>query len=147
MRGHPREGSEAAVSKRANQGLENKPWKLLLWTAVAGLIFGLIQLAEPLEDFLRVGRNTLHHRNASGDVVLVLIDDKSLRQIGNWPWPRRKDAALIDRLTESGAKRIFLDVNFSFPTTADDDEALANSIRRAGRVWLFTRSRSGIGRS
>src|SRR3954447_14695764 len=108
MREHPREGSKAPVSKRARQGLEKKPWKLLLWTALAGLIFGLIGFGEVAEDWLRMARNGFHPHRASGDIVLVLIDDQSLRQISNWPWPRRQDAALIDRVAQSGAKRIFL---------------------------------------
>jgi EAL domain-containing protein (putative c-di-GMP-specific phosphodiesterase class I)/CHASE2 domain-containing sensor protein len=131
------------VTKRANQGLKHKPWKLLLWTALAGLVFGLLQLGEPLEDMLRTGRNSLHQHKASGDIVLVLVDDKSLHQIGNWPWPRRQDAALIDRLAANGAKRIFTDINFSFATNPVDDEALAKSIQRSDRVYLFTRSKSG----
>src|SRR5207247_11170918 len=132
-----------AVAKRGKPLSEPAPWKLILWTAVAGLIFGLVQMGEPLEDTLRAARNSLHPHKASGEIVLVLIDDKSLREVGNWPWRRRQDAALIDRLADSGAKGIFLDVNFSFATNPTDDGALAESIRRAGRVSLFTRSKTG----
>jgi EAL domain-containing protein (putative c-di-GMP-specific phosphodiesterase class I)/CHASE2 domain-containing sensor protein len=135
------------VSKRETNAVEPPPWKLLLWTALAGLVFGLLQMGEPLEDMLRAGRNSLHQHKASGDIALVLIDDKSLHQIGNWPWPRRQDAVLVDRIADSGAKRIFIDINFSFPTTKTDDAALAESIRRAGRVSLFTRSKTGSNRS
>ena len=59
------------MSKRANSVAEAPPWKLLLWTAVAGLIFGLIGFGEIAEDWLRVARNRLHWHEASGDVVLV----------------------------------------------------------------------------
>jgi EAL domain-containing protein (putative c-di-GMP-specific phosphodiesterase class I)/CHASE2 domain-containing sensor protein len=130
------------VSKRS-QGLEQKPWKLLLWTAVTGLLFGLIGLGEPADDLLRIGRNTLRSQKASGEVVLVLIDDKSLHEVGNWPWPRRVDGELIDKLSAAGAKQIFFDVNFGFPTDAANDAALANSFRRSGRVTLPARSRTG----
>jgi EAL domain-containing protein (putative c-di-GMP-specific phosphodiesterase class I)/CHASE2 domain-containing sensor protein len=131
------------VSKRTDKGLEKKPWKLLLWTAVAGLIFGLIGFGEIAEDYLRSVRNSFHPHRASGDIVLVLIDDKSLREAGNWPWPRRQDAALVDRLSSTGAKRIFLDINLSFPSAPEDDAALADAFRRAGRVTLFSRSQFG----
>jgi CHASE2 domain-containing sensor protein len=131
------------VSKRPKASSEAPPWKLLLWTALAGLIFGLIAFGEIAEDYLRGTRNSLHKHRASGDVVLVLIDDKALHEVGNWPWPRRQDARLIDSVAASGAKRIFIDVNFSFATTPANDQPLADSIRRAGRVYLFTRSRSG----
>jgi len=131
------------VSKRSTQRPERTSWKLLLWTAVAGLIFGLIGFGEIAEDDLRIARNNFHKHKASGDVVLLLIDDRTLRTYGNWPWPRRRDAWLIDRLAESGARRIFIDVNFSFPTTAEDDAVFADSLRRSGRVTLFARSKVG----
>jgi EAL domain-containing protein (putative c-di-GMP-specific phosphodiesterase class I)/CHASE2 domain-containing sensor protein len=120
-----------------------KPWKLLLWTAIAGLVFGLIGFGEIAEDWLRVARNSFHKHKASGDVVLLLIDDHSLREIGNWPWPRRKDADLVDRLTAEGVKRIFFDINFSFASNPADDRAFAESIRRSKLVTLFVRSKIG----
>ena len=131
-----------AVSKRSNMP-EAAPWKLLLWTAVAGLIFGLIGFGEIAEDWLRVARNSFHKHNASGDIVILTIDDKSLHEIGNWPWPRRTDAQLIDRLTAAGAKRIFFDVNFSFVSNPADDAAFADAIKRSKRVTLFARPKSG----
>src|SRR3954452_19758734 len=133
----------APVSKRQKTVSEPAPWKLLLWTAIAGLVFGLLQLGEPLEDTLRSTRNTLHMHHASGDIVLVLIDDKSLREVGNWPWRRRQDAVLVDRLAGSGAKRIFLDINLSFPSTREDDTALAEALQRVRTVTLFSRSEIG----
>ena len=48
----------------------HSPFKLLLWTAIAGLIFGVIGFGEVLENTLRVGRNGLHPHRASGDIVL-----------------------------------------------------------------------------
>jgi diguanylate cyclase len=139
-----REGSTAHVSKRRDQGLENKPWKLLLWTAVAGLIFGLIGAGEFFEDLLRVTRNSLHEHNASGKVVVIKIDDQALREYGNWPWPRRYHGKLVDRLTADGASQIFYDINFSYASeSAADDRAFADAIARSGRVTLLTRWRIG----
>ena len=122
-------------------------WRLLLWTAIAGLIFGLIGFGEIAEDWLRVGRNSFHKHPASGDTVLLLIDDKSLHEVGNWPWPRKTDAELIDRLTAMGVNRIFFDVNFSFVTDPANDKALAAAFKRSGRVILYARPKSGPVRS
>jgi EAL domain-containing protein (putative c-di-GMP-specific phosphodiesterase class I)/CHASE2 domain-containing sensor protein len=131
------------VSKGKKRSPKLGSWKLLLWTAVAGLVFGLIGFGEIAEDWLRVARNNVHKHKASGEVVLLLIDDQTLRTYGNWPWPRRRDAWLIDRVAQTGAKRIFMDVNFSFPTTPEDDAAFADALRRADRVTLFARSKIG----
>ena len=98
----------AQVSKRQTTVSEPAPWKLLLWTAIAGLVFGLIGFGEIAEDYLRSTRNSLHPHRASGDIVLVLIDDQSLRQVGNWPWRRQQDAVLLDRLTAIGHRQIVI---------------------------------------
>ncbi|MEJ2428756.1 MAG: adenylate/guanylate cyclase domain-containing protein [Deltaproteobacteria bacterium] len=47
--------------------------------------------------------------------VLAAIDEKSVDEIGKWPWPRAKIAALIDRLSEEGARVIAMDIFFSEP--------------------------------
>jgi len=137
------EGTRAPVSKRKKIIPNLASWKLLLWTAVAGVIFGLIGFGEIAENDLRSTRNNFHKHKASGDVVLLLIDDRTLKTYGNWPWPRRRDAWLVDHVAETGARRIFMDINFSFPTTPEDDAIFADSLRRADRVTLFARSKVG----
>jgi EAL domain-containing protein (putative c-di-GMP-specific phosphodiesterase class I)/CHASE2 domain-containing sensor protein len=124
--------------------MEQKPWKLLLWTVLAGLVFGLIGMGELPEDYLRSARNSFHRHNASGDIVVITIDESSLRRIGNWPWPRRLDGQMVDRLTTAGANRIFFDINFSYASNPADDQAFARSIERSGRVSLFVRSTYGL---
>jgi len=131
------------VSKGVNQDPDRKPWRLLLWTVLAGLIFGLIELGQLPEDYLRMARNSFHEHKASGDIVVVTIDEAALRRVGNWPWARRYDGQMVDRLTEAGAKRVFFDINFTYPTNPVDDRAFADAIERSGRVSLFVRSRKG----
>jgi EAL domain-containing protein (putative c-di-GMP-specific phosphodiesterase class I)/CHASE2 domain-containing sensor protein len=123
------------VHTREDKRPERKPWRLLLWVAAVGLVFGLLG-ANPLEDVLRTARNRLHYHSASGDIVLVKIDNDSIRQIGRWPWPRREFAQLVDQLTRAGAKRIFFDVGFFAASNPSDDQQFAESIKRSGRVVL-----------
>ena len=73
------------MSKRPQHKTEGRPWRLLLWTALAGLIFGLIGAGEIAEYPLRTVRNSLHWHDASGNIVLVKIDSQSLRKVGRWP--------------------------------------------------------------
>ena len=128
---------------RKERKAEPSPHKLLLWTAITGLIFGLIGFGAIAEDVLRAGRNSLHWHQASGDIVLVKIDDASLRQVGRWPWPRRRHAELTDRLTQAGANRIFYDIAFFGPTNPTDDGLFAKALERSGRVTLPIKARSG----
>jgi len=72
------------------------------------------------------------------EVVIVAIDDASLAEIGRWPWRRSVHAALIDRLSQAGARVIGLDLILHEPDPdhAAADRALADSIRDSGRVVL-----------
>ena len=128
---------------RKKQRSEPSPSRLLLWVAIAGLIFGLIGFGELPEDLLRASRNSLHPTRASGDIVFVSIDDRSLGEVGRWPWPRRYHAQLTDKLTKAGAKRIFFDVIFENRSSPADDAVFAKAIERSGRVTLPVRLRSG----
>src|SRR4051812_26020969 len=113
--------------------------RLLLWTALAALFLTFAGPTEPIEDLLRIARNHFHPHRASGDIVLVSIDDRSLRQVGRWPWPRRYHAQMIDRLTAAGAKRIFIDIAFETKSNSVDDALLAGAIERSGKVTLPVR--------
>ena len=56
---------------RKTKKAEGPRWKLLLWTAVTSLIFGLIGAGELPEDMLRASRNLLHVHKASGEFVVI----------------------------------------------------------------------------
>ncbi len=48
-------------------------------------------------------------------VLIVDIDEHSLKQLGQWPWPRTIVAEILDKLREAGAAVIAFDVLFSEP--------------------------------
>ena len=53
--------------------------------------------------------NAMYPREPSGQVIIVDIDDDSLLEVGQWPWPRTKVATLVENLTALGAKVIAFD--------------------------------------
>ncbi|HVE66360.1 MAG TPA: CHASE2 domain-containing protein, partial [Thermoanaerobaculia bacterium] len=58
----------------------------------------------------------------SPGVVMAVIDEKSLGAEGRWPWPRSKIAALVDVLSQDGARVIAFDIAFTEP---DENSQLA----------------------
>ena len=48
-------------------------------------------------------------------VLVVDIDEASLKARGQWPWPRTEIAELVKRLTELGAASIAFDIVFAEP--------------------------------
>ena len=52
-------------------------------------------------------------RNPGANIIsIVNIDDKSLKQIGPWPWPRYVLAEMIPILKSNGAKFVVFDLLF-----------------------------------
>jgi adenylate cyclase len=50
-----------------------------------------------------------------GETVIAAIDEKSLSELGRWPWPRTTIARLVDKLKGCGAKAVGFDIVFSEP--------------------------------
>lgn len=91
---------------------------LLLLPAILILIFSVgLRIVDPtpvadlrLSVFDSYLRATPRQADTSDPVKVVAIDEASLKQLGQWPWPRTVLAELISRLTEAGARTIAIDV-------------------------------------
>jgi len=112
------------------------PKRFLMWTLLVGLVVSLLSLDAPLDNAVRLLRSAVNDRPASGEIVIVKIDDASLRAIGNWPWSRAAHAKLVDRLTAMGARQIAFDIFFTYRADPAGDKAFADAIMRSGRVIL-----------
>jgi CHASE2 domain-containing sensor protein len=74
---------------------------------------------------------------ADSSITLVEIDDKSLAQIGTWPWPAKTHAALLGILESYKPALIFYDVFFGrHANDPGDFEELAVSMERNGNVII-----------
>ena len=59
--------------------------------------------------------NQIHPRPATDRVIIVDLDEESLRRQGQWPWPRDVMARLVERLRAMGAKVVAFDMVFAEP--------------------------------
>ena len=57
-------------------------------------------------------------------VRIVDLDNETLEKMGQWPWPRTRVAALVERLTELGAAVIAFDIVFAEPDRTSPDHIL-----------------------
>ena len=76
------------------------------------------------------------HPAQPSTVLLVMIDEDSLRQHGRWPWSRELLSRLTNKLTQAGARAIGLDILLSEPQSPEADASLAKALRASGRVVL-----------
>jgi adenylate cyclase len=65
----------------------------------------------------------------TGSVTIVDLDEASLAEHGQWPWPRYRVARLIGKIREAGASAVGLDMVFAEPDRTSLD-SLSRVIRR-----------------
>ncbi len=115
---------------------------------VAGLAYGANLLRAPELQTVDARFQVRPARAAPKDVVLVAIDDVSFGELRRrFPFPRRLYARALDHLRGAGARAIGVDVQFTEPTDAADDDALVAAVRRAPGTVLATTEVDARGRS
>ena len=89
---------------------------VLLTLLILSLFVVQVDLFEIVElktyDFRFLSRGA---KSPRPDVVMAVLDEKSLKSEGRWPWPRSKMAKLIEVLSRDGAKVIGFDIIFAEP--------------------------------
>ncbi len=136
-RSAPRAAVRHHAPPAARRGLLFEWIGLLIGAVVAVALATWTRPIERLDNLLYDAALRLNPRTPSADIQIVAIDNRSLQALGEWPWPRRRHAELIDRLRAAGARVIGYDVLFLEPAADPaDDRALAEAIRRAGNVVL-----------
>jgi adenylate cyclase len=65
-------------------------------------------------------------QKAGPEVVIAAIDEKSLDELGRWPWPRKTMAQLVEKLVEQQVKVIAFDMVFSSPDENSGKKNLIN---------------------
>jgi len=103
----------------------------------AVFLFALAGWLRPIDDLIRGIRFDAVHHAASGEIVFVDIDAKSLREVGVWPWPRTLHADLINKLVAADAADIVLDVDLSTSSSESEDAALEAALEKAGGYVLL----------
>ena len=69
---------------------------MYICTLIFIVIYGLTSDFLQLKSYNILNKLTYNTRNASDEVVLVVIDDKSLHEIGRWPWKREYYLEIFD---------------------------------------------------
>ena len=81
----------------------------------------------------------------SDKVVIVSVDEKSVNELGRWPWPRARMAELLRAL--DGAGVVAFDMVFSEAENSENDGALADAVSSAGNVvlgYFFRHDATGV---
>jgi len=106
-----------------------------LGAGVAALMAVLAFVGAPWQHGLQLAwfdgyQSVLPRRVQSMPAVIVEIDEKSLNEIGQWPWPRTETARLIDRIAAAAPAAIGIDLLWPQPDRLSPD-ALARALPAA----------------
>lgn len=118
-------------------------WSYLLTVAGAICLALLVALARPpfIPDLSRVlfdsyQRLDPREWDPALPVRIVDIDEESLSQIGQWPWPRSKIAEIVARLKNLGAAAVAIDLVFAEPDASSPEQIINLLPQTPGRSLL-----------
>ena len=101
----------------------NKKFKKIIIYIISAFIISILSITtyvyfpKKLDSFDNILRDYMFTIRGpipnSQNIVIVDLDDKSLQEIGQWPWSRNIVAKMIENLTKNGAGIIGLDILFA----------------------------------
>jgi EAL domain-containing protein (putative c-di-GMP-specific phosphodiesterase class I)/CHASE2 domain-containing sensor protein len=97
--------------------------KIALYAVICGLL-GVTQFLAPASLTLGMFQSKLATKPVSGDIVVVGIDSDSINKIGRWPWPRDKQAELLQAIDNANPKSVFVDIGYQGVTDPVADATL-----------------------
>lgn len=111
--------------KRANQ-------IVVAIALVAGILTFAFGGGKTVEQAVERVRERVMPKTASGNFVVVAIDQESMTRLQAWPWPRSLHGRLVDKLNEYGVKSVAFDVDFTSPAAdPKQDRLFAASLARS----------------
>jgi len=104
--------------ERLKKLLVISPVKIALFVIIIALILFIMDVSflqfmefKAMDIRMRARGNV----TPGGETVIVAVDEKSLGELGQWPWPRATIANLVDALKKYNVKAIGFDIVFAEP--------------------------------
>lgn len=150
---------------------------ITLVLSFVGLAFSLLNptFLKPVQNIVFDTLQQIKPRdNRESFVVVASIDEESIKEFGQWPWPRDKVALMVDKMSNAGALAIGFDIVFSeadrtspksilqnlpaesedknalaklLSSLPDNDEVFAQAIGRSPVVLSFFKQQEKTGKS
>lgn len=125
-----------------------RSWQLHALAAICTAVFVLLQIFDPASirehvesktyDLRLYLRNLFLKPSPPDDILIVTIDERSIAEVGRWPWSRDIMGRLVDRISEGKPSVIAIDILFSERELVQTDTVLGKSLGRAGNAVLAT---------
>jgi adenylate cyclase len=118
----------------------NVPWR----AATAGLLtviaVSLFSMTAPMQDLeLMASDFAVYHGKLpppTGRVVVAAVDERSIAELGRWPWSRSVEARLVDALKDYRVAEIGFDMVFSERESEINDRRFASSMAAQNSTYI-----------
>ncbi|WP_207689919.1 CHASE2 domain-containing protein [Desulfonema limicola] len=115
-------------------GIVKKQPAIFLGLVITILFLGLslsnIEFFETLElKFYDIRMSLKNISDNSEDIVIVDIDDDSIKNIGRWPWSRSVIAQCIDKINTANPKIIGMNIMYNEPENSSGLEQIKGLIK------------------
>ncbi len=106
--------------------------KILTFSALTITLY-IAQLSMDLSRYdhqVLIDRFEQVDKAASQELVILEIDDQSIKHFNTWPWPRSIYAQLLKQLQPLEPKMLVFDIDFSSPSIATQDREFAAQLAK-----------------
>lgn len=122
---------------------------LFLLALPAQHLEGFALLEDQVNSFrhqMRLAYGDQQANTLSKDVMLVNVDEPFFKAYGSYPLRRTDIAAIISNIKELGAKVVAVDMLMDFPSSYNEDPALAKALKDAGNTVLVAQAQFDHGK-
>lgn len=95
---------------------------------------------------MRIAYGDQQALSVSKDVVLVNVDEPFFRAYGSYPLRRTDIGTIISNIKELGARVVAVDMLMDFPSSYNEDPALAEALKNAGSTVLVAQAQFDHGK-
>ncbi len=126
------------MAKRFN----SKGFSVLLASLSVLFVLTLYYSQNPFLEAFEARTYDLRFRDMRGaiplqqDIAVIAIDDKSIAELGRYPWPRHQYARLLEKLKEAQARAVLFDAFFPEREDLVNDQSFAAAMKKSGNVVL-----------
>jgi len=83
---------------------------------------------------LRMSDGLYTEQKPLNEIIVVSVDDKSINELGRWPWPRDVFASAIEKLKDAAV----IGIDISFLEASENDTSLRNAINANKNIVLVS---------
>ena len=107
-------------------------WRGVGLCLLFGALLGQTQLAIPIDRMVEATSGRLAWRAVSGDIVVIALDEHTLRQFPKADFSLTEHARVVDAVNAAGARRLFIDFLYARRESNPDFPRLTAAVQRMG---------------